>query len=95
MTDPSRSLPDAIRLRADMINGHFDLSEETVTYMNTVRAECSALVTRLIEARPATYDVGRFIACIDTIQHAKNLACDAAILGNEAANRKRTRPDAS
>lgn len=84
----SRPVPDVLKLRSDMLNGRFDLPQETINFMDTVRKEIADSTERILQAAPSNYDMGRMIAFVDGMQHAKNLACDSAILGQEASNRK-------
>jgi hypothetical protein len=79
---------ESVKLRVDMIDGMFQLDDATKDFMTRVRTEVAALAARLAATAPATCDVGRFIAATDHLQQAKNLYCDAAILGREAANRR-------
>ncbi len=80
---------EAISLRADMINGQFDISKEETEFMNLVRQIMSHAAKEIQFRAPATCDIGRFIAGMDALQVAKNLFCDAAILGKESDNRKK------
>lgn len=80
---------DAVQVRVDMINGHFELSEETVQFMNFVRTASAEFAQQMVARAPATCDIGRLIAAVDHIQATKNLFCDAAILGNETDSRKK------
>lgn len=82
---------ETIQLRIDMIDGRFDLDSDTVVYMNYARKRIQELAKELNNVRPANFDNGRFIAAIDHLQQAKNLFCDAAILGDEAARRRKKR----
>jgi len=82
---------DAIELRIAMVDGRFDLTDETVEFMNKVRSELAATLRSLATQRPPEYDYGRFVAFCDAVQAAKNVACDSAILGNELATRKRAK----
>ena len=70
-----------------MINGQFDLDAETIAFMKLARETISEAAEKLSKARPQNANVGRFIAAVDHLQQSKNLFCDAAILGNEEANR--------
>jgi len=85
----------AVDVRIDMINGMFDRDQDTLDFMKLAQTECAAMATKLNAARPATIDVGRFIAALDHIQYVKNLLCDAAILGKELENRKKRKVDTS
>lgn len=84
----------AVAVRADMINGRFELDEKTVTYMDRARVQIQACVESLKSDAPSTIDVGRLIAFIDAMQAAKNILCDAVILGSELDTRKRARTEA-
>lgn len=76
-----------------MINGRFDLQSDTTDFMDVVRSAMEEAATKIIESAPDYCDIGRVIAGVDTLQQAKNIFCDAAILGNEKQNRtKRPRP---
>lgn len=80
---------EAISVRVDMINGQFNLDQPTLDFMKLVREKTSTLGQELRDAAPATCDVGRFIAAMDSLQKTKNLYCDAAIIGKESSNRKK------
>lgn len=80
---------EAISVRVDMINGQFDLNDETTKFMKLVREKHSQLAKELQDAAPETCDVGRFIAALDSLQHTKNLFCDSAIIGSETTSRKK------
>lgn len=82
---------ESIKLRIDMLNGHFDLTAPTTDFMNIVRQEIERTARTLNETRPADVDIGRFIAAIDHLQQAKNLFCDSVILGEEAQTRRKKR----
>jgi len=74
---------DPVERRVEMINGMFDLPQETRQAMAAVResAEAFARALRAIYTTPGIQvDTGRAIASIDTIQSIKNVACDALIL---------------
>lgn len=87
----SSRTPDVLRLRADLVNGTFDLPDENKEYMAFVRTTIAKAADELLseDKLPAKFDMGRLIAALDALQHAKNLACDAVILGAEAETRKR------
>jgi hypothetical protein len=74
---------EAISARARLVNGNFNLPDETIAAMREVRAACSDLATRLeaIAARgDVKVDVGRMIATMDLIQQVKDTACVSLIL---------------
>ena len=79
----------AVSLRVDMINGHFYLAEEDTKFITLVRETMSLAAREIQTHAPDTCDIGRIIAGMDALQVAKNLFCDAAILGKEADNRKK------
>ena len=77
-----RPITDPVAQRVAMINGTFDLPQETVAAMREIRAaldECARKVQKTVEAQPK-YDKGRLIASIDQLQHTKNTLCDSLIL---------------
>lgn len=78
-----------LRVRADMIDGRFELSDESVKFMAQAREVLGQAGEDLLAAAPAHTDVGRLTAALDALQHAKNLFCDAVIIGNESENRKK------
>ena len=80
---------EAIKLRADMIDGQFELDTNTVAFMTWIRQACAALAQEARQRAPDTCDVGRLIAAVDHLQQTKNLFCDAVILGHEATERKK------
>lgn len=80
---------EAVQLRADLIDGMFDLTPEDKTFMNLVRTSLSEATQSIVAGAPAHCDVGRIIAGIDAIQSAKDVLCAAVILGREADNRKK------
>lgn len=79
----------ALALRVDLIDGQFDLSGETLAFMNAVRTEIKKTARLIVSMAPRDCDTGRLIAAVDSLQHTKNLFCDAAILGCEAEARKK------
>lgn len=83
----------AIVLRKDMIDGKFDLDENTTAFMKLVREKLAQAAAEIVDGAPATCDVGRLIAALDAIQHAKNLLCDSSILGCEAETRKKRKAE--
>jgi hypothetical protein len=80
---------EAVELRVAMINSRFAVDADTTAYMDLVRAEIAGVAARLQKAAPATCDIGRFIAAIDLLQQSKNVFIDSALLGGEAAARKK------
>jgi hypothetical protein len=70
--------------RVMMIDGRFDLPEETVNAMNDIRVSverCAHYLYEVVFCDPAVkLDMGRAIAAIDLLQQVKNVACDAVIL---------------
>ena len=87
-------ITDPVEARVELINGQFDLPPENVNAMKEVRAAISECAKRIKAAadqlpsagtardgRPSLgYDVGRMIAAMDTLQHAKDIACVSFIL---------------
>ena len=89
-----RETNGAMALRADMINGMFELPPETKAFMNKARETIERAAKELLDTDDTlALDVGRMIHVLDLLQQAKNCACDAAILGAEAKTRatKRTK----
>jgi hypothetical protein len=80
---------DTLEARVELINGTFPLPPEVKTAMSDIReaveqaARCiHAAAKRLPQKDPHLYgyDVGRLIAAMDALQHAKDIACVAVIL---------------
>lgn len=74
---------DPVERRVEMVNGWFELPDATKRAMNDVRAASEAYARALhalFRAHAPHVDVGRSVAAIDSIQHTKNVACDAFIL---------------
>lgn len=74
-------MAQAVRVRVLMVNGMFDLPEETKHAMGQVRAlvaQCAADVAAVCGG--VQCDTGRLIATLDLLQQVKNTACDAMIL---------------
>lgn len=74
---------EAISARAKLVNGNFNLPNETITAMREVRTACSDLAMRLeaiAKSSDVKIDVGRMIAALDTLQQVKDTACVALIL---------------
>lgn len=64
-----------------MINGNFDLPQETVDAMKKIRAsvaKCAAEIDAI--AAQVKCDTGRLIHTVDLLQQVKNCACDGLIL---------------
>lgn len=67
--------------RVALVNGNFDLPEDTRRAMHNIRECVAACATQLAEiARTTTFDTGRMIAALDGLQAVKNTACDAVLL---------------
>lgn len=79
----------AVKVRADMIDGRFDVSEATTKFMAQVREVLGQAGQDLANVAPSHVDVGRLIAALDSLQHTKNLFCDAVLIGNETESRKK------
>ena len=74
-------ITDPVEKRVAMINGRFDLPDNTLTVMNNIRIECDSLARNLaIEVKSVEHDTGRLVATIDLLQQLKHVACDAVIL---------------
>lgn len=84
---------EAAVLRADFINGQFELNDETKEFMNWVRTECGKLAHEALARAPTTTNPGRFIAALDSLQATKNLFCDAVIQGNEEDAREKRKQE--
>ena len=84
----------AVANRINMINGWFEMDdghteeearnqaiEKNKARMNAVREAVSDAAHKVADAvEEGKHDMGRLIAAIDTLQQAKNIACDAIIL---------------
>ena len=68
--------------RVAMINGRFDLPQETVDAMGKIREHISKAATECMAVFDGLEfrDEGRITAFIDSLQAAKNIGCDAVIL---------------
>ena len=86
---------EAVKLRAELINGTFDLESEHKEFTYTVRKEIYAAAEKIRLAAPDECDIGRLIAGMDALQHAKDILCTAVILGAEAENRKKRKVDSN
>lgn len=88
---PTSSIADMPHLlvRTGMLDGTYDLDESSVEYMKLARKLHVEMAEKLLKAAPQHIDVGRFTAAFDSLQHSKNLFCDAVIIGNETENRKK------
>ena len=73
----------------DMVNGHFDLDEPTLTYMSSVRSIIATAARDLtgLSSVGVALDQGQMNDTIQLLQQAKNKACDAAIIGCETRKR--------
>jgi hypothetical protein len=83
---------EAIDAKLDMINGRFDLPEETVEAMKLIRESLSEVANKVrdnLDQKGIKYDVGTMIRFVALIQDAKNLACDAIILPHAPKRQKR------
>ncbi len=76
-------ITDPIEARVAMVNGWFELPEQTKQDMTDVRAAAEQFAKSLEQVyKRAKHDKGRAIASIDAVQQAKNIACDALILAH-------------
>ena len=75
-------VPVPIAARAAMINGSFQLSSEQTAFMALVRQSMAEAAEKIVRGLPpqGSYDTGRVIAGLDTMQQAKDVLCAAAIL---------------
>jgi hypothetical protein len=74
-------MAQAVHARLMMINGMFDLPDETTAAMVRIRelvAECAMSVAKVVGS--VNHDTGRLIATIDKLQDVKDVACAAIIL---------------
>ncbi len=77
------AITDPIEARVSMVNGYFNLPDDTKQSMNEVRAAAEVFAKALETIYKKTkHDKGRAIATIDLIQQTKNVACDALILAH-------------
>ena len=86
---------EAICLRTDVIKGTLELDDETKEFMNYVRDVLHDAATLIKNRAPAKCDIGRIIAGMDALQHAKNVFCEAALIGSENDKRKKRKFDES
>lgn len=69
--------------RLAIINGHFELPDETVVAVNKIRVIVEKAATDVVhECYSVKHDGGRVTAVIDQFQVVKNMACDAIVLPN-------------
>jgi hypothetical protein len=74
-------IEDPIEKRVAMINGYFNLPDDTVKGMKEIREAVSECAHKLESTfKRCKIDTGRAIATIDLLQQAKNVGCDALIL---------------
>lgn len=75
------TLPVTVVQRLALVNGNFPLPDETVATMKKIReiiAQCAADLAAHINVVP--FDPGRFIATLDLLQQAKDVACCSVLL---------------
>lgn len=80
-TKPEQTRTDPVSARVALINGNFDLPEESVQAMKNIRkavSDAAEIIER--ESKRVKHDVGRLIAAVDTLQQAKDVACVSVIL---------------
>jgi hypothetical protein len=78
----------SVAARLAMVDGYFELPEVTKSAMNEIRiavAACASQITTAMSKQDSNgknieYDIGRLIYVLDTLQIAKNAACDSLIL---------------
>lgn len=74
-------ITDPVTKRVEMINGRFDLPQETIQAMNDIRQAVDQCARSIQTATSKVEtDTGRLIATMDLLQQAKNVACDSIIL---------------
>lgn len=79
---------DAIALRCDLINGSFQLGDDTIAFMKFTRVVLDDAAHKLGSYNAdVPMDHDRFVAGMDLLQQAKDVLCAAAILGAEAKTR--------
>ena len=87
-------ITDPVAKRVAMINGYFDLPDDTIQSMKRVReasVEYAKELQCIFKYAGVNVDTGRAIAAIDHVQQTKNIACDALIL--PFASEKRSVPE--
>jgi hypothetical protein len=75
------SLAVAVVQRLALVNGNFPLPDETPATVKKIReivAQCATDLAAAINVVP--HDIGRFIATLDLLQQAKDVACCAVLL---------------
>ena len=81
MTEKKIVIDDPLEKRVEMINGQFDLPGDSVEGMKEIRIAVSLCARTIHESfKKRKVDIGRAIAAMDSLQQAKNIACDALIL---------------
>ncbi len=73
----------ALNVRTKLINGQIDLDNETMEYIRLVRSEISQCAKNIHNAAPATVDIGRMMAGMDTLHEATHIFCVAGMIGRE------------
>lgn len=79
---PARLLA-VIDARVKLINGHFELPQETKKEMEDIRNACQAAaeeIQAIVTHGKVKYDAGRIIHALDLLQQVKDTACVALIL---------------
>lgn len=72
----------AIDARVAMVNGNFNLPDETLQAMKRIREITASAASEIqkVMYSGVRYDTGRAIATLDFLQIVKNTGCDALIL---------------
>ncbi len=77
------AITNPVEKRVAMVNGMFNLPDDTLQAMRDIRTASDAYARALHEVfsrEGVEADTGRSIATMDAIQASKNMACDAVIL---------------
>jgi uncharacterized protein YukE len=75
------SLPQGIAARVALVNGSFDLPDQTKQAMGRIREAVAACSQQLAQIAATTaFDEARLTAALDMLQAVKNTACDAVLL---------------
>lgn len=77
------AITDPVDKRVSMINGYFELPDQTKQAMTKIREASETYANELqkiFKSLDKDVDTGRAIATIDLVQQTKNVACDALIL---------------
>lgn len=81
------TIPGPLEVRCSILQHNVQSSVEGNEFKEMVANECQAMVLRVLGKAPPRYDVGRMIAFVDKIGEAKDLACNAVVIGEETQKR--------